>query len=143
MVTGRKTSPSPSGEPSVGSTRLTAVLTELVLPDEDERILDGNVAFTAGYLSRVLASVPDGCGIALLHSHLGPGWQDMSRDDDIAERDRLASRSRRPHRAAAGRADLGNRRHRGARGSGDAARHSPTKGSTLRPCGSSAQPSLL
>src|SRR3712207_8224358 len=43
------------------------------------------------YLSRVLATVPDGCGIALLHSHLGPGWQDMSRDDDVAERDRLRS----------------------------------------------------
>ena len=77
--------------PSAGSIRLTALLAELALPDEHERILDGNVAFTAEYLSRVLASVPEGCGIALLHSHLGPGWQDMSRDDDIAERDRLAS----------------------------------------------------
>lgn len=83
-------------KPSAGSMRLTAVLTGLVLPDEGERILDGNVAFTADYLSRVLASVPEGCGIALLHSHLGPGWQDMSRADDIAERDHLAS-------AAAGR----------------------------------------
>lgn len=77
--------------PSAGSTRLTAVLAGLVLPGEDERILDGNVAFTADYLSRVLASVPEGFGIALLHSHLRPGWQDMSWDDDTAERDRLAS----------------------------------------------------
>ncbi len=77
--------------PSTGSTRLTAVLTGLAIPGERERILAGNVAFTADYLFRVLASVPSGCGIALLHSHLGPGWQDLSRDDDIAERDRLAS----------------------------------------------------
>jgi hypothetical protein len=86
-------------KPSAGSARLTAVLTRLVLPDKDERILDGNAAFTADYLSRVLASVPDGCGIALLHSHLGSGWQDMSIADDIAERDHLAS-------AAAGRTRL-------------------------------------
>jgi hypothetical protein len=77
--------------PSAGSARLTAVLGELALPSENERILHGNVAFTADYLSRVLASAPEGCGIALLHSHLGPGWQGMSRDDDTAERDRLAS----------------------------------------------------
>src|SRR5690242_7218417 len=77
--------------PGAGTRRFTAVLHELLLPGDDERILDGNVAFTADYLSRVLATVPDGCGIALLHSHLGPGWQDMSRDDDVAERDRLAS----------------------------------------------------
>ena len=77
--------------PSAGSTRLTAVLAELAIPGEDERILHGNVAFTAEYLARVLASVPEGCGVALLHSHPGPGWQDMSSDDDTAERDRLAS----------------------------------------------------
>jgi molybdopterin-synthase adenylyltransferase len=78
-------------KPSTGSTRLTAMLTKLVPPGERERILDGNVAFTADYLSRVLALLPDGYGIALLHSHPGPGWQDLSRDDDTAERDRLAS----------------------------------------------------
>jgi hypothetical protein len=78
-------------KPSEGATRLTAVLTELALPGGGERILHGNAAFTADYLSRVLAQVPTGCGIALLHSHTGPGWQDMSRDDVTAERDRLAS----------------------------------------------------
>src|SRR6266568_1617562 len=85
--------------PSRGTRRDTAVLHDLALPEFDERLLDGNVAFTTDYLSRVLAAVPEGSGIALLHSHLGPGWQDMSFDDVRAERDRLAS-------AVAGRTDL-------------------------------------
>jgi tRNA A37 threonylcarbamoyladenosine dehydratase len=76
--------------PSRGRRRLTAVVHELVLPREGERILQGNVAFTADYLARVLATRPQGAGIAFLHSHLGPGWQGMSGDDVVAERDRLA-----------------------------------------------------
>lgn len=75
---------------SVGATRTTAVLHELVLPREDERILDGNAAFTADYLQRALTGCPAGSGIAFLHSHLGPGWQGMSSDDVVAERDRIA-----------------------------------------------------
>jgi len=77
--------------PSTGVRRFTAVLADLVPPHATERLLDGNVSFTADYLTRVLAAVPAGCGIALLHSHLGPGWQGMSRDDVVAERERLAS----------------------------------------------------
>lgn len=77
--------------PSGGYTRLTAVLQRLVLPEEGDRILQGNVAFTPEYIQRVLELVEDGCGIALLHSHLGPGWQGMSGDDIVAERDRLAA----------------------------------------------------
>lgn len=75
--------------PSVGATRTTAILHELVLPGEDERVLDGNAAFTADYLQRVLTGCPAGSGIAFLHSHLGPGWQEMSSDDVVAERDRI------------------------------------------------------
>lgn len=76
--------------PSRGADRYTAVLQRLVLPSSADRILQGNVAFTADYISRVLAERPDGAGIALLHSQLGPGWQGMSSDDVVAERDRLA-----------------------------------------------------
>src|SRR5262249_973646 len=76
--------------PSRGTTRYTALLRQLALPSDHERVLQGNVAFTADYLSRVLDECPEGSGIALLHSHLGPGWQGMSRDDVVAERDRLA-----------------------------------------------------
>lgn len=70
--------------------RLTAILDRLVLPGDGDRVLQGNVAFMPQYLRRVLADRPQDCGIALLHSHLGPGWQGMSHDDVVAERDRLA-----------------------------------------------------
>ncbi len=82
--------------PSLGRTRLTAILQQVVLPEDGERILQGNVAFTAEYVRRVLKLAKGtgggdgGYGIALLHSHLGPGWQGMSDDDEIAERERLA-----------------------------------------------------
>jgi hypothetical protein len=78
-------------QPSLGERRFTATVRELALPDGAERLLDGNAAFTVDYLARVLAARPPGCGIALLHSHFTHGWQEMSRDDEIAERDRLAS----------------------------------------------------
>lgn len=75
--------------PSRGAVRYTAVLFKLNLPVFGERILQGNVAFTTEYLARVIKEKPDGAGIALIHSHLGPGWQGMSDDDVVAERDRL------------------------------------------------------
>jgi len=76
--------------PSVGRSRYSAIITTLVLPQDGERVLQGNVAFLPNYLERVLEHVPEGAGIAFMHGHLGPGWQDMSRDDVIAEHDRLA-----------------------------------------------------
>jgi hypothetical protein len=76
--------------PSFGRRRMSFVLGRALLPHGEERILEGNVSFTSDYLSRVLASLEPGDGIALIHSHLGPGWQGMSEDDVIAERDRLA-----------------------------------------------------
>lgn len=80
--------------PSSGYSRVTAILQQIVLPEEGERILQGNVAFMPEYVQRVLelaeGGTEGGYGVALLHSHLGPGWQDMSDDDVIAERDRLA-----------------------------------------------------
>jgi hypothetical protein len=78
-------------QPSWGCTRLTAVLQRLVLPEPGDRMLHGNVAFTPEYIQRVLQLANNNFGIALLHSHLGPGWQGMSHDDVVAERDRLAA----------------------------------------------------
>jgi hypothetical protein len=76
--------------PSVGAIRYTAIVEEVVWPQDGDRILQGNVAFTQAYLERVLGNVPGGAGIALMHGHLGPGWQEMSHDDVVAEHDRLA-----------------------------------------------------
>ena len=77
-------------KPSQGSRRFTAVITKLVLPEAGDRVLQGNVAFLPQFLHRVLAGVPAGCGVAFLHGHPVPGWQDMSQDDIVAERNRLA-----------------------------------------------------
>ena len=76
--------------PSAGQRRFTAIITRLVLPEDGERVLQGNVAFLPQYLHRVLAEVPSGSGVAFLHGHPSPGWQGMSNDDVVAERDRLA-----------------------------------------------------
>src|SRR4051812_35450950 len=63
---------------SPGATRTTAIIHSILFPQQDERILSGNVAFTEAYLRRVLAARPEGAGIVFMHSHLGPGWQGMS-----------------------------------------------------------------
>jgi molybdopterin-synthase adenylyltransferase len=77
--------------PSHGRTRTTAVIHRIVVPEPGERILQGNAAFAAEYIQRVLMLAQPGEGIAFAHSHFGPGWQGMSPDDVVAERDRLAS----------------------------------------------------
>lgn len=77
-------------QPSQGARRFTAVLSTLMLPRGRERALHGNASFTGEYVSRVLDHVPPGFGVAFLHSHPGHGWQDMSLDDEAAERDVLA-----------------------------------------------------
>lgn len=76
--------------PSMGAIRFTVVVTALVLPERGDRVLHGNVSFSPQYLHRVLSTVPEGSGIAFLHGHPSPGWQGMSADDVVAERDRLA-----------------------------------------------------
>jgi hypothetical protein len=76
--------------PSIGTTRYSAILSEVVWPSDGDRVLQGNVAFRQEYLERVLAKVPSGAGIAFMHGHLTGGWQDMSSDDVTAEHDRLA-----------------------------------------------------
>lgn len=77
--------------PSHGRTRTTAVLHRVVLPEPNERILQGNAAFTPDYVLRALSLAQPGEGVAFAHSHFGPGWQGMSPDDIVAERDRLAA----------------------------------------------------
>ena len=73
-------------KPSTGNTRTTAILTEAILPIGDERRLHGGASFRASYLDRVAdAALARNAGIALLHSHLTPGWQDMSEEDICTE----------------------------------------------------------
>lgn len=72
--------------PSEGIGRSTGILSKIILPEEDERIVQGNVGFLPKYFERVMRIATERKeGITLLHSHLGPGWQGMSKDDVIAE----------------------------------------------------------
>lgn len=75
--------------PSRGAKRLTALVHELVLPQEGELELDGNVSFSGAYLDRAsqFAAAADS-GLVLMHNHFGPGWQGMSPDDIATERKR-------------------------------------------------------
>ena len=78
-------------KPSMGARRYTAIMTQVVFPEAEDRSQNGNVSFAPQYLRRVLSQVPPGWGVAFIHGHLGPGWQHMSCDDVVAERDRLSS----------------------------------------------------
>lgn len=75
---------------SKGANRDTALLHELIFPENGDRQRHGNVSFNPKYIKRVCreASTKD-CGIVFIHSHPGPGWQDMSKDDIIAEKEKL------------------------------------------------------
>ena len=77
--------------PSRGKARYSAVVSEFIEPLEHERTLHGNAAFQADYLSRALRlALHRRMGLAFMHSHLAPGWQNMSEQDIVAERDRIA-----------------------------------------------------
>lgn len=76
--------------PSQGQKRFSALLSAVALPENGDRQVHGNTSFNPQYFERVcVAAAAQGCGVAFLHSHLGPGWQDMSADDIAAEK-RLA-----------------------------------------------------
>lgn len=73
--------------PSTGKERTSAVIVRAIFPESGDRLVHGNVEITPQYFSKAIrAALQEQCGIALLHSHLGPGWQDMSDDDIRAER---------------------------------------------------------
>src|SRR3990172_2587553 len=72
--------------PSSGSQRLTALVHTPTYPAEGDRQRHGNASFNPQYFERVCEmALKEGCGVAFLHSHIGPGWQGMSDDDIVAE----------------------------------------------------------
>ena len=77
--------------PSSGQSRRTALIDEIMLPAEDERILHGGVSCQPHYFSRALRAATDkGMGLAFMHSHPGPGWQGLNAIDAETEGDVLA-----------------------------------------------------
>jgi len=71
---------------STGSERITALITEVILPVKGDRNVHGNVSFNVEYFDRVSSiALKKGCGICFLHSHPASGWQSMSNDDVKAE----------------------------------------------------------
>jgi molybdopterin/thiamine biosynthesis adenylyltransferase len=74
-------------KPSDGVIRFTALIHKVILPEDGDRDVHGNVEIHSQYFKRVckLAMAEDS-GIILLHSHIGPGWQGMSVDDFKTER---------------------------------------------------------
>jgi hypothetical protein len=80
--------------PSVGTDRTTALIRDIILPRPGERRVHGNASFEPQYFERAVSeALRNNSGLAFMHSHLGPGWQDMSRDDIEAEK-RLAPRAK-------------------------------------------------
>lgn len=73
--------------PSIGNMRYTAIINELIFPEKFDRNLHGNVSYNYQYLIRVCRmALLKNRGVALLHCHLGPGWQGMSSDDIETEK---------------------------------------------------------
>lgn len=73
-------------KPSKGHSRLSALIADVVLPDDGDRSVHGNASFQPQYVERAISSAlaAEG-GIAFLHSHPARGWQNMSADDIRAE----------------------------------------------------------
>ena len=77
--------------PSNGNNRRNALIGEIILPNEGERLLHGNASFQPSYVGRVMHRArQENAGVAFMHSHPNPGWQRMSPADVEAERDVLA-----------------------------------------------------
>ena len=81
--------------PSTGAHRTTGLITEILLPLAGDRRKHGNVSFEPQYLARAARRACEtSAGVAFMHSHPTAGWQGMSEEDVVAERDRIAPPSR-------------------------------------------------
>lgn len=71
---------------STGVDRLTGIITGIILPEEGDRNVHRNVGFMPKYFERAIRIARSKKqGLVFLHSHLTSGWQNMSKDDVIAE----------------------------------------------------------
>ena len=74
--------------PSTGESRFSALIDDVLLPDEEERTLHGNASFSPEYLARATwTAYHKHSGLVFIHSHPSKGWQGMSAEDVRAERD--------------------------------------------------------
>lgn len=73
--------------PSTGAARASALVCDVLVPREGERLVHGNASFMPAFFERAMAeAAAKNCGLALMHSHpSGRGWQAMSSDDFDAE----------------------------------------------------------
>ncbi len=79
--------------PSHGQNRMSALIFELILPENGDRQVHGNVSFNAQYFKRACSiAAKRRTGLCLMHSHPWPGWHDLS-SDDIAAETKLATSS--------------------------------------------------
>nr|WSY56276.1 ThiF family adenylyltransferase [Streptomyces sp. NBC_00886] len=73
--------------PSTGSRRTTALIVDLVLPQDGDRIVHGTVDFTSEYFLRAAGIAAEhGCGLGFIHAHpRGRRWQRLNDVDYAAE----------------------------------------------------------
>ncbi|MDV9170788.1 ThiF family adenylyltransferase [Streptomyces sp. W16] len=73
--------------PSTGSRRTTALIVDLVLPEDGERIVHGTVNFTSAFFLRAVGIATErGCGLGFIHAHpRGRRWQRLNDIDHTAE----------------------------------------------------------
>jgi hypothetical protein len=69
-------------KPSEGKSRFTALVHQIIFPEEGDRIVHENVKIIPQYFKRACQlAAAAGSGLVLVHSHTNPGWQGMSLDD--------------------------------------------------------------
>lgn len=79
-------------EIGTGIERITGLITDIILPIEEDRNVHGNVSFNSCFFDKVIRiALNKNKGIVFMHSHPSIGWQGMSKDDIDTEK-MLASR---------------------------------------------------
>ena len=72
---------------ATGIRRISGVINKVILPDNSDRNVHGNVSFNSNYFDKVTQmALTCHKGIVFIHSHPGNGWQSMSADDIMAEK---------------------------------------------------------